>query len=178
MMLIRRIICILAVVGTMLANSVDGTSAETANTSGTGKGDTPLSLEALTATRLRPLFSPTRHPPIMPVALPPPLPTVPLVTKPQPPSVILIGVIVSPSIRLAILKPDNGSKPLTLSENQSIDGWTVVKIEPDSVILGNQSERFSLKLRRAQADVNLERDLVLQASPLRGHQWRDPRTQR
>lgn len=113
-------------------------------------GDTSLTLETLTATRLRPLFSPTRHPPIVPVAAPPPQPPEPVAPTPPPPTATLIGVVIGPSTRMAIVTSGSAEKPVTVRPGLSLGGWTVENIEPDRVVLAYQSDRFTLLLRRGQ----------------------------
>jgi hypothetical protein len=161
--------------GPILAASADTAYAETATAAGLAENAAPFTLEALTATRQRPLFSPTRHPPIVPVALPAPPPPEPVATKPPPPSAVLIGVIFGPSTRMAIVKSGAADKPVTLRESQPLDGWTIETIESDRIILAYQSERFTLKLRRALGEAGGEPDETSH-HPLRGPARRDPRT--
>lgn len=177
MMLARCMTYVFLVVapGPFLAASAETANAGTASASDPGQSAAPLTLEALTATRQKPLFSPTRHPPIVPVAPPPPPPPAPVATKPPPPNAALIGVIVGPSTRMAIVKSGAADKPVTLRESQLFDGWTIETIELDRVILAYQDDRFTLKLHRAPGEAGGEPDETSR-HPTREPARRDPRT--
>ena len=84
-------------------------------------------LEALSATRDRPLFSPSRRapapPPVvaMPQAPPPP--------PPSPPSVTLFGVVMDAGDARAIVQAGSAKQVRRVRIGDDIDGWKVTQIE-------------------------------------------------
>ncbi len=113
-----------------------------------------LTLQALSATRERPLFAPTRRPP----APPPPEPEAPPPAEiveappveappppPEPPAVTLFGVVAEAEGARAIVRgPANEN--LRLRVGDKIGDWAVTRIEPRRLVLslGDRSETFSL----------------------------------
>lgn len=101
------------------------------------------SLERLSATRDRPLFSPTRRPvpppppPVEHVAAPPP--------PPPPPKVQLYGIVVDGEAARAIVRSgtDNVDR-VQIGDN--IGGWTVSQIEGRLLVLslGDRLAKFTL----------------------------------
>jgi general secretion pathway protein N len=105
------------------------------------------SLDGLSATRERPLFSPTRQPPPKPVAAamavraePPPPPA-------PPPSLVVLGIISengegSAAVRAA----DKGGKVLRVRTGDDVGGWKIDRIEPRRLVLtsGERSVDFSM----------------------------------
>lgn len=106
------------------------------------------SLEDFVETRERPLFTPARHPPIPPPPPPPPPPKEPKVKKPKPvkveppkpPSLRLVGVILTGDARLALLL-DKERQVQRVAVGDEIEGWTVAKLGPSVVELKLQGER-------------------------------------
>jgi hypothetical protein len=91
------------------------------------------SLDQLSATLDRPLFSPTRHPPPPP---PPPPPAVQVVAPPPPPSppnLVLFGVVIDGEGARAVVRADN--KLLRAQVGDDIDGWKVSQIEGRKMVL-------------------------------------------
>ena len=92
-------------------------------------------LEQLSATLLRPLFSPTRHPPA-----PPPQP-VQLVAPPAPPppqpppNLVLFGVVMDGEGARALVRAGGDKKMLRAKIGDDIDGWKVSQIEARKVVL-------------------------------------------
>jgi hypothetical protein len=105
------------------------------------------SFDQLSATRDRPLFSPTRQPPPKPVAAavvshpePPP---------PPPPSVVVLGIVSEDGDgRAAIRSGDkhSGDKVERVRIGDDVGGWKVDRIEPRRLVLmqGERSVDFSL----------------------------------
>jgi general secretion pathway protein N len=85
-------------------------------------------LERLSATRERPLFSPSRRPPAPPPALPsaPPPP-------PAPPDVALLAVVMDGEQARAIIR--TGPKIMRVQIGDDIDGWKVGQIEARQLVL-------------------------------------------
>jgi hypothetical protein len=117
-----------------------------------------LTLQALSATRERPLFAPTRRPPAPPPPphpepeAPPPAEVVeappveaPPPPPPEPPAVTLFGVVAEAEGARAIVRgPANEN--LRLRVGDKIGDWAVTRIEPRRLVLslGDRSETFSL----------------------------------
>lgn len=99
-------------------------------------GATPVSplaarpLDRFSATRDRPLFSPTRRPPLPPpvlIAAPPP--------PPLPPNVALLGVIMDGAQAQAVVRAGSTQKVLRVSIGDDIGGWKVGQIEEQRLVL-------------------------------------------
>ena len=90
-------------------------------------------LEALSATRDRPLFSPSRRapapPPVvaMPQAPPPP--------PPSPPSVTLFGVVMDAGEARAIVQAGSAKQVRRVRIGDDIEGWKVTQIEQRRLML-------------------------------------------
>jgi len=85
----------------------------------------------------RPLFTPDRKPYEPPVEsppvrrAPPPVPVAPTLRF------TLSAVITTPSAQIALLKNEGSSQVQKLAVGESYDGWTLVEVRPDSVVLRN-----------------------------------------
>jgi len=92
------------------------------------------SLEGLSGTRERPLFSPTRRPPP-----PPPTPTAlapaPPPPPPAPPSVTLVGVVMDGMEARAVVRSGTTDPALRVQIGDKISGWTVSQIESRKLVL-------------------------------------------
>ena len=95
-------------------------------------------LAALSATRQRPLFSPTRRPP----PPPPPVglangakltPTVAL--APAKPNLQLSGIILGGGQEVALVKRGGDTRVVSVGVGTPIDGWTVSEIAPRAITL-------------------------------------------
>jgi hypothetical protein len=86
-------------------------------------------LDRFSATRDRPLFSPTRRPPAPPVivAAPPP--------PPPPPNVALLGVVMDGEQAHAVVRTGPTEKVLHVSIGDDIGGWKVGQIEERKLVL-------------------------------------------
>lgn len=100
--------------------------------------------EALTA---RPLFTADRRP-----YEPPPEPPVPV--EPPGPRVELdvTAIVTSASARLALLRSNVSPDVRKLSVDQTIDGWTLVEIRTDEVVLRKGDEQIVVALQKNPAD--------------------------
>ena len=102
----------------------------------------------------RPLFSPTRRPPVP--AKPPPKKKAPVAKKPvarvkQPtvepePVFELIGVIHSAGESIALLKSDDGDQVLKFKQGDRHRGWAVGSIQPYEVVLEKDGKRRRVTL--------------------------------
>jgi len=107
-----------------------------------------LTLDGLSATRLRPLFSTTRRP------LPPPPPPeersaqAVAAPPPPPPDVVLSAVVIGPDMRVAFLKRGKDAKALRITADSKVDGWAVTAIEARQVVLQDQTQTLTLELAK------------------------------
>jgi general secretion pathway protein N len=88
------------------------------------------SLDGLSATRDRPLFSPDRRPP----APPPPPPPAPEAAPPAPPDVTLLGIVVDRERARAIVRSGT-AKIERVQIGDDISGWKVSQIEGRRLLL-------------------------------------------
>ena len=96
-------------------------------------------LEALSETVERPLFRPDRRPP-----------TVEEVQEEEE-SVesgifTLLGIIVSPTERLVLVKVRGSQDVLQLTEGQQANGWTVLQIRPEEVVFESNDKTETIEL--------------------------------
>jgi hypothetical protein len=105
------------------------------------------SIDSLSATRERPLFSPTRRPPVRPAAAPAPLvrradPAPP----PSPPGVVLLGVVIGADTARAFVRSEPPDKTLRVGIGDDIGGWKVSQIERRELVLslGDRSATFKI----------------------------------
>jgi hypothetical protein len=97
---------------------------------------TPLAaqpLDGLSATRERPLFSPTRRPPPAPpvVAEGPPPPPPP----PPPPDVALFGIVMDGESARAVIRANPAANVTRVEIGDDVGGWKVVQIEGRKLVL-------------------------------------------
>jgi general secretion pathway protein N len=106
-----------------------------------------ISLDRLSATRDRPLFSPSRRPPApAPIAIrteepvPEPLP------EPSPPGVTLFGTVVGRQGARAFIATGTGDQIIRVQPGDDISGWTVTEITQRNLVLSRaeQSATFTL----------------------------------
>jgi hypothetical protein len=110
-------------------------------------GTNPLaahSLESLSATRDRPLFSPGRRPPPPPppvIAQPiPPVPPMP------PPTVVLFGIVTDRNGAAAVVRGGASDKIIRARLGDEIEGWKVTRIEPRSLMLSHDDRSVTFAL--------------------------------
>lgn len=105
--------------------------------------DGPLSvlppIEALTETIERPLFREDRRPPTIDEEQQE-------VADVESGLFTLIGIIVSPKQRLALVKVRGSQDVLQLSEGQQANGWTVIQISADDVIFESNDKTETIEL--------------------------------
>lgn len=101
-----------------------------------GTSSNPLqaqSLDRLSATRDRPLFSPTRRPVPPP---PPPVEREPEVAAPSPPpSVTVVGIVIDGEGARAIVRSGMGTKLDRVQIGDDVGGWKVSQIEARRLVL-------------------------------------------
>jgi hypothetical protein len=105
-----------------------------------------LELDALSATRDRPLFAPTRR-----KAMPPPV----LQTKPEvrevvqqsrKPHLTLTGIIASSSETIALLRDTSTSESIAVHSGETVGRWRVVINADHSVKLQDGSDEIQLEM--------------------------------
>jgi general secretion pathway protein N len=109
-------------------------------------------LQTLTATRDKPLFSPSRRPPPpAPVALPPPAaPPLPPPPPEPPPRGALVGVLTGPdNYSVAMIVPDQSSKPMQLHVGEKIGNWTMTSLEARAAVFQNGERREVMEMKTA-----------------------------
>jgi hypothetical protein len=97
--------------------------------------DNPLaahSLDELTATRDRPLFSPSRRPP-PPAVVGRAEPRA--VVPPPPPDLALFGIVVDAEGASAIVRGTASAKAINVRVGDEIDGWKIAQIDERQVVL-------------------------------------------
>jgi len=91
----------------------------------------------LAVVQTRPLFSPTRRPAA---------PTASALSKPSAAaSFTLVGILISPAGRYALLESGQPARLSRVTEGQQIDGWTVTSILPDRVVLRSASGQSEVR---------------------------------
>ncbi|WP_395666330.1 hypothetical protein [Methylocella sp.] len=114
-----------------------------------------LSLDALGATRERPLFSPSRRPPAPAIvaAAPEEPPPPPPPAEPETPRVKLIGVVHGAGAEIGLFV-DDGGKTLRLRVGQtSDDGWTLRSVDARAASLEKQERVVNAELAPRSADL-------------------------
>jgi general secretion pathway protein N len=121
-----------------------------------GEAGNPLSavsLESLSNTRDRPLFSASRRPPGLPVIAPSPPP----LTRPAPreldhPRVVLVGTVVGQARDVAVLLEEKTQAVIRLRRGQEHDGWALRRIGRREVTLEKGGQTAALALSTSGAD--------------------------
>lgn len=109
-----------------------------------------LSLEQLSATRERPLFSPARRLPAAPVPAPAPPEPVPVAAAPAPPqpapALALLGIIADQDGARALVRTGASSEVLRLRLGDAVESWTVAEIGRTELVLqlGDRRETVGL----------------------------------
>jgi len=99
----------------------------------TSSPESPLAtytLDRLSATRERPLFSPSRRPPA-----PPPAPIMAAAPPPAPPKLILFGIVMDADDARAVVGVGTGDKTRRVRIGDDIGGWKVTQIEERQLVL-------------------------------------------
>ena len=111
-----------------------------------------LTLDLLAATRDRPLFSPDRRGPEPEPEVveeePEPEPEPEVVEEPDapPPRLRLAGVVISGTLRIAMLHDDVEDEVVRLREGQSFSDWTLVAVAPRSVVFRHGTQEHTVVL--------------------------------
>jgi general secretion pathway protein N len=115
-----------------------------------------IPLSAFTATRARPLFTPSRRPPAppvvasVPVAAPRPPPPPPPVV-PQHPNLTLVGTVAGENEGVAVFIDTTTRDMLRLRTGEGHNGWILQSVERSAVTLQKGEQTETLALPRPQA---------------------------
>lgn len=114
------------------------------------------SLDQLSMTLDRPLFSPSRRrPPAPPPVVQAPAPPAP---PAPPPDLVLFGVVMDGEGARAVVRAGADKRLLRAQIGDEIDGWKVAQIEGRKVVLASQDGRFAtyrlFNNERGGADAN------------------------
>ena len=113
-----------------------------------------LTLDKLNDTVGRPLFETSRRPIEAPAPLPPP--QVEPAAPPPPPFVdqnalSLLGVVASEGRTIALLKRNQTGQNIRVEVGDAVDGWTIVSIEPQRVMIRQGDTQIALQLFRKKS---------------------------
>jgi hypothetical protein len=134
--------------------SAQSAMAQSGKPSGVGANSANLALpplDALPQTRARPLFTPSRRPPVsaVPAPAPPPAAVVqapaPSPTRPAD-QLVLTGIVSGQDTRVAVLRDAQTSEIHRAQRGEKVIGWSVVEIEPRSVLLRKEGKTLKLEL--------------------------------
>jgi hypothetical protein len=114
-----------------------------------------LTLDKLNDTVRRPLFETSRRP----IEAPAPLPPRPQVepAAPLPPPFVdqnalsLLGVVASEGRAIALLKRNQSGQNIRVEVGDAVDGWTIVSIEPQRVMIRQGDTQIALQLFRKKS---------------------------
>jgi len=101
------------------------------------------SLDRLSATRERPLFTPSRRAPPPP---PPVASAAAVESAASPPAISLLGVIIAVEGPRAVINDMTRNKVVRLRISDEIDGWKVRQIDERLLVLGRDGRSASFKL--------------------------------
>src|SRR5262249_15104966 len=110
-----------------------------------------LELATLHDTVNRPLFEKSRRPaqPQQEPAMKPQLPQAAVEQPPNQNALTLLGVVRGERT-IALLKRNQGGQNVRAEEGDVIDGWTIKRIDNQSVLLSHGQQQISLQLFRKQ----------------------------
>jgi hypothetical protein len=114
-----------------------------------------IPLNALTATRTRPLFTPSRRPPApvvasVPVAAPRPPPSPPP-TAPQHPNLTLVGTVASDNEGVAVFIDTTTRDTVRLRTGEGHSGWILKSVERRAATLQNGEQTETLAMPKPTA---------------------------
>ena len=106
-----------------------------------------IPLDSLSATRERPLFSPSRRPPSVAVAVPPPPPPPPpKVEAPEQPQLSLVGTVIGSAGRIGVFTDQATKAVVRLSIGEGHDGWILQAIDEREATLERDRRDVTLAL--------------------------------
>lgn len=128
-------------------------------------------LKALSATRERPIFSPSRRPPSPVVAAAPSAATPQPIAKPiepERPQLLLVGTVVNETVGIGIFLDQLTNRTISLTKGQGQKGWILRDVRRREVILQKDKQTIVLAMPvRAAAPVAPPTTVVTQAEMTR-----------
>jgi hypothetical protein len=118
-----------------------------------------LSLEDLSETRNRPLFSPSRRPRVNNVEVavaPPPPPPAPTLPPLPPPNLTLLGIFESATEVGATVQLQPSDKPVIVRYGTIIGGWRVINISHHQLVLALNDRQAVFKMFNPPGTSNSE----------------------
>jgi general secretion pathway protein N len=115
-----------------------------------------IPIEALRATRERPLFSVSRRPPPPPVAAAEPVisaPPPPEPAAPEQPQITLVGVVHGPSTDIGVFTDESGKLVRLRLGEADHRGWVVRSVDLRAAILEKESRQVTLALPPRNAEI-------------------------
>ncbi|HEY1629822.1 MAG TPA: hypothetical protein VGF56_00805 [Rhizomicrobium sp.] len=97
--------------------------------------------DAFAMINARPLFSPSREAVVEAAETG--------TTSRQPPDVSLVGVAIGMNKSVALLKSPNAQAATSAVVGQVIDGWRLMRIDPDKVVFAANGTEYTVKIRAA-----------------------------
>src|SRR5262245_14230767 len=122
-------------------------------------------LDRLSATRDRPLFSPTRR--FTPPPPPPPPEQPPVAVVPQPPNLTLVGIVLNDEGARAIIR-SSATKADRVQIGDDIGGWKVAQIDGRRMVLSLDGRFATFTLFSNENAQQLSRDNEAQAGDVTG----------
>jgi general secretion pathway protein N len=105
-----------------------------------------VALSALQETRTRPIFSPSRRPPSLPVVAAPPPPKPPAPKEPDHLKLTLLGTVIGASDRIGIFVDENSKDVLRIRSGGSHAGWTLHSVQRRSATFEKDHQETTLML--------------------------------
>lgn len=105
-----------------------------------------IPLKDLSVTRERPIFSPSRRPPMSPIAAPPYVPPPPRPAEPQRPQLALVGTVVNATEGLGVFFDQATNSVVRLRTGEAHDGWTLQSVQGREATLQKDGETTVLAL--------------------------------
>ncbi len=131
-----------------------------------------IPLRLLSATRERPLFTPSRRPPapiiaVAPAAAPPPPPPPgPVAAPPERPPVGLIGTIIGEEDSIAIFLNPSSNVTTRVRQGEQESGWTLRSVGARTAILEKNQQTVTLDLPKPSAVVEPSPDGLAQPTAM------------
>jgi len=119
----------------------------------------PAPLQSFSEIVARPLFTPTRRPPVprkIPTPEPAPPAPEPAAPPPQTGQFTLVGTIIGEDVKTAVLRSRNGDQLLRVGERESIAGWHVESIEWNRVVIRQAQVSEALRLHDSGREANTD----------------------
>ena len=144
--------------GPVVVRAADKSSPKTQAATRTEQGINPLAnltLDKLHDTVRRPLFETSRRPIEAPAPVLPPPRVEPVAPAPPPfvdqNALSLLGVVASEGRAIALIKRNQSGQNVRVEVGDTVDGWTIVSIEPQRVMIRQGDAQIALRLFRKKS---------------------------